>query len=564
MIHPRRYQHLGEILADAFSTYPSSTACIEAERNRENVRYSYAEFGKERLKIAAWFRSQGLCDGKRIAIVMANQAAWLLAASAAFHVGAVLVPLDSRLTPEEVTPLLLHSEAECLVTEAHLVNQFPDTVTLPILATGVRADRPVSRAVDMDRLPAPTGEVPVHPRTRDDLACIVYSSGTGGTPKGCMLSHNNYLSQYQVLMESVEWRTGERYLSILPANHAIDFMCGFLASLFTGSTIIHQRTLRPEFIMNSLKRYRITKMTVVPMILKAFERSLREKLDDLPSRSQSVFGALTSLNRALTRKAPRPELSKWLMKPVLDAFGGELRTIYCGGAFVDRERAEYLYELGLPVAIGYGLTEACTVATINDLRPFRADSVGSPVPGLTLKIHEPNADGVGEVLLKGDTIFQGYLNAPELTEAAFMDGWFRTGDLGWLDGAHHLHLVGRKKNMIVTAGGKNVYPEDVEAAFEGLDCEELVLFAADYLWPRDAALTGEELVAILRLNEGDSSEAVAASFQKINRRLPEHKRVSRLLFWSEEFPRTTSMKVKRFLLAEELRTQSDRTHTRSV
>jgi long-chain acyl-CoA synthetase len=229
----------------------------------------------------------------------------------------------------------------------------------------------------------------------------------------------------------------------------------------------------------------------------------------------------------------------------------------------------------LPVVIGYGLTECCTVATVNDLAPFRADSVGRPVSGVEVRIQEPGPDGIGpdgigEVWIRGRTLMTGYLDDDELSaETITEDGWLRTGDLGWMDAAHHLHLVGRSKNMIVTAGGKNVYPEDIEGAFEELDVEELAIFASGFLWPRAGRLEDEQLVAVLRAKRGNgvsapSAEAVLAELASKNRRLPDFKRVRGVLWWSEAFPRTASMKVKRQALADALRERADRDALESV
>jgi long-chain acyl-CoA synthetase len=297
-------------------------------------------------------------------------------------------------------------------------------------------------------------------------------------------------------------------------------------------------------------------------VLEAFERKLREQLDAVPSMYRSLMDGLAGMNLELTRKRPNRGLSKRLLKPVHDGFGGHLEYLFCGGAFVDRARAEFFYKLGIPVVIGYGLTETCTVATVNDLRPFRSDTVGKPVPGVEIRIVEADDSDasderhVGEVQIRGRTVMQGYLDDPELTAESFDGDWFCTGDRGWVDAAGHLHLVGRSKNMIVTEGGKNIYPEDVESAFESLDVEELCVFAADYIWPR-GAMTNEELLIVVRPKDG-SDDKWREALRLKNRSLSEHKRLHKLLVWDVDFDRTASLKVKRKALAESLRTQAGR------
>jgi long-chain acyl-CoA synthetase len=287
----------------------------------------------------------------------------------------------------------------------------------------------------------------------------------------------------------------------------------------------------------------------VPLILEAFERRINDKLDEASPTKRGLFEVLSSFNQLLTDRKPNHAISSRLLKPVHDAFGGQLKMLFCGGAFTDRERAEFFYRLGIPVVIGYGLTEACTVATVNDLSPFRGDSVGKPVAGVEVKIDGESDEGIGQVLLRGRTIMKGYLDDDALTAETISDGWLHTGDLGWIDASGHLHLVGRSKNMVVTAGGKNIYPEDIEQKFEGLPCDELAVFATNYIWP-GAKLEDEMLVAVYR---GDDEAVLLRELNQRNHRLPDFKRIAGVVHWDEEFPRTASMKLKRNVLADTLR-----------
>jgi len=257
-------------------------------------------------------------------------------------------------------------------------------------------------------------------------------------------------------------------------------------------------------------------------------------------------------------RMPRPLLSRALLAPIHARFGGKLRTIFAGGAFVERELADFFYRLGIPVVIGYGLTEAGTVITVNDLSPYRADTVGRPLPGVELKLRDANDEGVGEVYVRGRSVMHGYLDAPDLTAQAISEGFLRTGDLGLIDASGHLRLVGRAKNMIVTAGGKNVYPEDVENAFAAVDCEELCVLAEHVLRGaldrRDSsgakrAGQGESLVIVVRARKGQAWPGLLSALRAANRGLAEYKRVQSYVVLEREFPRTASLKIKREPLA---------------
>src|SRR6202012_695346 len=177
---------------------------------------------------------------------------------------------------------------------------------------------------------------------------------------------------------------------------------------------------------------------------------------------------------------------------------GELQALITGGAFIEPGTLQFFYDLGIPVVNGYGLTEAGTALTLNDLHPFRSDTVGKPLPGVDLRIRKPDAEGVGEVVARRKTVMSHYLDDPDLTLETIVHGWLLTGDVGRFDGRGHLQLLGRKKNMIVTEGGKNIYPKDIENVFDGLVVKEYCIFAANYIWPTKG-LGREALVLILRL-----------------------------------------------------------------
>ena len=223
-----------------------------------------------------------------------------------------------------------------------------------------------------------------------------------------------------------------------------------------------------------------------------------------------------------------------------------------GGAFTEPQVLQFFYDLGIPVANGYGLTEAGTAITVNDLHPFRADTVGKPLPGMEVRIVDPDKDGIGEVHVRSKTVMSGYLNEPELTAETIVDGWLRTGDLGRFDSAGHLQLFGRKKNMIVTEEGKNIYPEDIEAVFDNLPVKEFCVFAANYIWPQ-RSMTGEQLVLVIRLNPGQTlADQLRKTISSLNSRLLNYKRIHGIIVFEEDFPRTASLKIKRNVLAERL------------
>jgi long-chain acyl-CoA synthetase len=562
MLDLDQYNSLGAALSDTLERWPNETCLIEADRERERTRLTYSDFKLLASPLARALQDAEFRAGDGAAIIMTNQSKWLISAYAILQSGGVLVPLDYKLTAAEHLQLLAHSKARFMVIEYHLwraITQDPEFKNHKVKIVLVTEAPPSAdlrggyRWEEFRR----KGEPSLVSRKRQDPACIVYSSGTGGRPKGCVLTHENYLEQCKSLTAWYPFWPGVRYLSILPTNHAIDFMVGFIGPFVCGACVVHLRTLRPEFVRDAFVRYRITYVSLVPMVLKNLERGIRSNFEGLPSFKRFVLKLMISINKALTRKRPNVELSRKLLGQVHKAFGGQLLAMFTGGAFIDPQTLQFFYELGIPVANGYGLTEACTVLTLNDLKPFRADTVGKPLPGVDLRILNPDAEGVGEVAAHSKTIMSHYLDDPELTAQAIVDGWLLTGDLGRLESSGHLQLLGRKKNMIVTQGGKNIYPEDIENAFDGLPVKEYCVFAANYVWPKKE-LGGEMLVLVVRLENQEFTDSLKNDIIERNRRLPDFKRVTGYMVWGKDFPHTASLKIKRNELAEEIRTSLER------
>jgi long-chain acyl-CoA synthetase len=569
MLDLRQYASLGAALKDALDRWPNETCLIEADRDREKVRLTYSDFKDMARPLCRALEDAEFKPGDRAAIIMTNQSKWLISAYAIFHCGGVLVPLDYKLTPAEHLQLLAHSKARFLVIEYYLwraITQSPEFAKLTteiVLVTEAPAGADLRGAYRWEEFKR-KGDPQFVPRQREDTACIVYSSGTGGRPKGCMLTHDSYLEQCAALTAWYPFWPGVRYLSILPTNHAIDFMVGFIGPFVCGACVVHLRTLRPEFVRDAFVRYRITYVSLVPMVLKNLERGLRAKFDELPAGKRWMLDRLIGLNKALTRRRQHVELSRRLLPQVHKAFGGQLLALIVGGAFTDPSTLQFFYDLGIPVTCGYGLTEACTAVTLNDLKPFRADTVGKPLPGSEVRILNPDTDGIGEVAVRSRAVMSHYLDDPELTAQTIVEGWLLTGDQGRFEPQGHLQLFGRKKNMIVTDGGKNIYPEDIESVFDGIGVKEYCVFAANYLWPQKG-LGNEMLVLVVRLEPNQQfDDRLHLEIATRNRRLPDFKRVGGYLLWEKDFPRTASLKIKRGDLAAEIGKTASRAEIREV
>ena len=288
MLDLQQYTCLGAALRDALDRFAGEICLIEADRDREKVRLTYSDFKETALPLTRALEDADFDPGDRAAIIMTNQSKWLISAYSIFYCGGILVPLDYKLTADEHLQLLAHSKAKVLIVEYHLwraitqASGFHNIKTKIVLVTEAPLGADLAGAFrweDFKRKGAPDFVM----RQRDDVACIVYSSGTGGRPKGCVLTHENYLEQCRALTAWYPFWPGVRYLSILPTNHAIDFMVGFIGPFVCGACVVYLRTLRPDFVRDAFVRYRITYVSLVPMILKNLERGLRAKFDELPA-----------------------------------------------------------------------------------------------------------------------------------------------------------------------------------------------------------------------------------------------------------------------------------------
>ena len=558
MLDLTKYSSLGEAIRDALETWPRQVCLYESDRGQEKERIRYREFKERALPLAKWLQDSGFSQGDRASIIMTNQSKWLIAAYAIFYCGGVLVPLDYKLKPEDQWKLLKHSGASVLITEYPIWRQLSVATgradasnVKTVLVTEASTNAELSGGLRWESTQG-QGAPTFVARRREDLACVVYSSGTGGTPKGCMMTHANYLEQCVALTAWYPFWPGVKYLSILPTNHAIDFMVGFIGPFTCGAAVVHLRTLRPDFVREAFPKYQITYVSLVPLVLKNLQKGLQARFDELPADQRKAFELLRKINVALTKSRPVLPLSRLLLKRVHQAFGRKLEAIIVGGAFTEPQTLQFFYDLGIPVANGYGLTEAGTAITVNDLKPFRADTVGKPLPGMEVRILNPDGDRIGQVAVRSKTVMAGYLNEPDLTAETIVDGWLMTGDMGRFDHSGHLQLFGRKKNMIVTEEGKNVYAEDIEQAFEGLPVKEFCVFAANYIWA-SRSMVGEQLVLVIHLEHGQTfTEELRKEIVERNSRLLNFKRLHGIVLYHEDFPLTASLKIIRVALAERL------------
>jgi long-chain acyl-CoA synthetase len=563
MLDLKKYDSLGSALRDALDRWPNEVCLIETSRGRERSRLTYRQFREAAGPLAAALQESGFAAGDRAAILMTTQPKWLISAYAVLFAGGVLVPLDHMLNAEDHSKLLAISKPRVLIveywfwkkiTEAEAFSSLKEQI---VLVTEAPPNVDLKGGVRWEDFRG-TRVPEFRPRTRKDIACIVFSSGTGGHPKGCVLTHENYLEQCRLWPSAYSFRPGVRYLAVLPTNHAFGFMVGFIGPFVSGATAVHLRSLIPEYVREAFRTYKITYMGLAPLSLHNVRQGLEARFAELPVIKRRIFNGLVAVNKLLTRRGPNLALSRLLLRSVHQSFGGQLRALFVGGAFTAPRTLQFFYDLGIPVANGYGLTEACTAISVSDSREFRPNTVGRPLPGVEVRIDQPDQESIGEVAIRSKTVMSHYLDDPELTAEIIVDGWLMTGDLGRIDAMGYLQLCGRRKNMIVTAEGKNVLAEDIENAFAELPVKEFCVFAANFIWPQHT-MVDEKLVLVFHPEPGKAvNDDLRAEIARRNQQLVHFKRISSYLIWDQDFPRPRKMEIGRRELAEQIRRQIDR------
>lgn len=529
-------EHLGAFLPTLQARY-GDQAALTVRRGDRAVTLSHREAARQALQMAAHLETLGVRAGDRVALVGDNSPEWLLAFFAIAMRGAVAVPLDAQLTRDEIAPLLTHAETRAVFAAERWVR--------PLEAMGHAHVLPLVPAT-FEALDLPPS--PIATRTGDDLAAILYTSGTTGSPKGVMLTHRNLLSNVRACSEILYIQPHDVLMSLLPLHHAYA-LTTTLIGMAGGLPVVLPHSLKPDSVVAALQAERVTALPAVPLLVDHLARGMQERIRALSPVPRAFALGLIALCRTV-RPLLGARVARTLGRPITRRLGC-LRGLIVGGAALNPESVRFFDSLGIVAIQGYGLTETSPVVAMTP-RPWRPDSgVGLPLRGLEVRIDAPNNEGVGEVLVRGPSVMPGYYRNPEATAEVLVDGWLRTGDLGTFDARGHLHLAGRSKHVIVLANGKNVYPEELELHYGQSD------LIAELCVVTGHAEDGSEqplgvIVPSPRAHDlaADASEealrkVIGRELTRLSEGLADYKRLKRFEIRLEAMPQTTSRKVRR-------------------
>jgi len=552
---------LPELLTLSARRYPDSACFTVYEPERRSLSYREALAKVEAA--ARKLRSLGIGRGDKVAVTGKNSPEWAVAYFSVLTAGAVVVPIDYQLTVPEMTNLVAAGDVSALFVdeekEAELSAACPGLKAVFSLEAGRKG-----YVLDLDSPGAPVGDGPAFDAPSEgDLAAILFTSGTMGTPKGVMLSHRNFVSDCFLAQANLNVFHSDVFYALLPLHHAYTMLAVFIESVSAGAELVFGKRMVIKQVLKDLKEAKVTMFLGVPLLFNKLLAGILKGVKEKGPIANGLIFLLMGISFAvkkLTGKNP----GKRLLSSVLDkASLSTIRICISGGGPLAPRVFRRYNELGIDFVQGYGLTETSPIITLNPTDAFIVTSVGKLIPRVEMRILEPDAEGIGEIAVRGPMVMMGYYKLPaETAEVLSADGWLKTGDLGRVDSDDYVYLEGRAKNLIVTEGGKNVYPEEIENRFQLFPEVEQVLVCG---YIEDEAMKSEAIEAMLfpsadhfkaRAAEGGGLDWEAAEerlreiVEQINQKLQPYQKISKVTILRERLAETTKKTVKRFALAK--------------
>ncbi len=528
---------------------------LVSKRDGEYRPTSYEDMGRRVRELATFFGQLGVEPGDRVAVLGENCTEWAIAYLATVTSGRIVVPIDKDLTPREMRHILEYSGATLLVSCDHYLEYFKGdrtpsalrkTISMEAEAGHADCSFPEALAQGARQIEeAGSGGFEDARPSAEDPAAIIFTSGTMGSSKGVMLTHGNLSANIVSTSQMVSISKDDVVLSVLPLHHTYECTCGFLTALYQGATIYHAENLRR--IAENLQEARATVMLGVPLLFEAIYRRIEKGIEEKGVRKFRLAKGLASI----VQRVSGVNLRRRFFNTLHERFGGRLRLLISGGAAINPEVSRGFRGLGINFIQGYGMTEASPLISVNREGCLKDDSAGLPIPGVEVDFID------GEIVVRGPNVMRGYYLNPAATQEALREGWLHTGDLGHLDKDGFLYISGRKKALIVTPNGKNVYPEEVEAVLN-----ESPFILESLVWggpEEDPAQVEVQAVIVFDTEAFDQkfgasryqaervNQVISEEVKAANRKLASYKRIKKFTLRESEFEKTTTRKIKRYL-----------------
>lgn len=548
----RPFSTIQELLTIARDTNPDREAILYKE-NRQEKSVTYRQFKDMTVFLGTAFKELGL-DKSHIACIGENSFHWILSYLTVLGSEGVFVPIDKLIEDEAILNLLNHSESEALIFSgdryAEIIRNNREKLSGVKYFINMDIEENTDEFLSLRRL-VRRGEELVkagdnsYEQMKSDpnaLKMLVYTSGTTGNPKGVMLSEHNLVSSVYYGMHVCTVHT--KCLSVLPYHHTYEAVCGILVGLYDNVTICINGSLRT--VLPNLQHYKPDYIYLVPAFVEVFYKRIWDTAEK--TGKAKMLRVLIKLSNALRKCGI--DLRKKLFTSVTKNFGGNLEKIVCGGAPLRAEVGDFFEAIGIALMNGYGISECSPLVSVNRDQISDPSTVGYPLPCLEVKIDAPDEDGNGEIMVKGDVVMLGYYKMPEETAAVLQDGWFRTGDFGHFTEIGQIVITGRKKNIIILANGKNVYPEEIEDAIMSIPYVKEVI-VSEYIRSEEGEKQGLSAEVFLDAEKleamgiENAEKKIKEDVDALCDTMPPYKKITRVVVRDTEFAKTTSNKIKR-------------------
>lgn len=566
------------VVRDHWGVFPlSELADRAAEKYQDAVfaktwngtGYDEVTFNQFAFKVKAvgkWLIDQGIKPGDRVAVWGDDSIVWGTAYLGVQVSGGIVVPVDKQISASGMRHIMTDSEAKILMTSAKYLDQIKEIEPIGCLEKTVSFDSSGGEVISLDDVLKTGAEskAAVPERSLDEMAGILYTSGTTGQSKGVMLSQRNIMSNVAASMQMTDLGPDDTFLAVLPMHHIYQCTAGFLHPLYIGSAITFARRLRSAEMMMDIKATDVTVMGAVPLLFEKMEAGIKREVKKKGKAAETMFNTMIKISGMGEKWGLN--LGRKLFRSIREKGGvGTIRMYITAGAAINPETCKFFNRFGIVMLQGYGITETSPLCHLTPASKIRHECTGLPIPELECKIDRPDEDGVGEVLVKGPNVFMGYYKNENATKEAFdEDGFFKTGDLGIIHPDGYLQITGRKKNMLVTAGGKNVFPEEIEQylANSRFIAESVVLGL-----PRKSGY-GEDVGALIHpdyeqvdlyfeslgkeAGEDDLRTLIRGEIKTTMKDLQSYKQIRSFRIFEEEFQKTSTKKIKRFLYSGDM------------
>lgn len=554
------------MLDSSAKLYADRPAFME-KRNGDSKYYpiTFREYKSDVDSLGTALISLGLKD-KRVAIISENRYKWAVSYLAVVNGTGVVVPIDKELPENEIESLLRRAKVSAVIfsdSKREQIENILPKMDIIEYYISMDAEEDTDKFLSFDALLAKGRklleegnteftEAVIDPKV---MSILLFTSATTDTSKAVMLSHYNICSNLMAMCKMIYVGPGDVFLSVLPLHHTYECTCGFLCPVYRGCTIAYCEGLR--HIGKNLKEARATVMLGVPLLYEAMYKRIWEQ-----ARKNNLDGKLRKaikINEFLKKFGI--DLSRKLFAKIHEEFGGRIKIFISGAAGIDPDIAAGFRALGISLVQGYGLTECSPIVTLNRDIYFKDDAAGIPLQGVEIKIDSPNDEGIGEVVVKGPNVMLGYYEDDYATAKALQNGWFYTGDLGYIDEDGFLHITGRKKNVIVTKNGKNIYPEEIEGMLN-----KSPYIKESVVYGKNDSVYGDVVVSAIivpdydkfqeeaggnQVNDDEVFKVIQREVKNVNKSLVTYKYIKDFKIRKEEFDKTTTRKIKRYLIKDE-------------